>query len=345
MGNIIDSGIRKRIDNLLRTKQVSIQGSNGSGVAFKVASDIVNGFNLDPDEVAEYLFYSDWNERCIPPWSPSELKHKCQDAYRTFTGTRGFFLANQRQSNQKRTASVKQSRPEPKAENKAEAVPKKSIINRTLYEYKDMNYTNFMMVERYDYSDGGKGLNYFVWNGFEYKAVKLDGVPRIPYNLGYVHRRKNIIIVEGEKTAVRLEKFLKKTNRWGLVAWTCFIGGCNGFTKYASTYAEYFHNKENILILADNDENGRKYAQSVGEGIRTFQKKDDKCRIRSAETFLSGIPPKYDFADWFDSIDWDSEYWRAQVKKPCTDGRLENEIIEVVKEYLEQVHGSELKEY
>lgn len=64
----------------------AIQGSNGSGACFRAACKLVGYFDLTP-EVALQLLEDEYNPRCIPPWSKSELQHKIADAVRRTVAT------------------------------------------------------------------------------------------------------------------------------------------------------------------------------------------------------------------------------------------------------------------
>ena len=70
--------------------QPAISGQAGHNQAFKVACKIGPGFDLSPD-TAFRLIRHHFNERCEPPWSEKELKHKVEDAYVAET-RRGWLL-------------------------------------------------------------------------------------------------------------------------------------------------------------------------------------------------------------------------------------------------------------
>ena len=57
----------------------AIQGQNGSGACLKAAIALIRGFCLDPND-AFNLLWTDYNPRCIPPWSEGELMHKIEAA-------------------------------------------------------------------------------------------------------------------------------------------------------------------------------------------------------------------------------------------------------------------------
>lgn len=56
----------------------AIAGQSGHNTTFKMASALVNGFRLDVVTALELL--REWNQRCTPPWSDPELRHKVWDA-------------------------------------------------------------------------------------------------------------------------------------------------------------------------------------------------------------------------------------------------------------------------
>ncbi|MEO8904393.1 MAG: hypothetical protein ABI627_22985 [Polyangiaceae bacterium] len=67
----------------------SIQGQNGSQAAFKAAL-MCHGFDLNASQIFEVLS-SDFNPRCVPPWSDAELEHKAEDAARS-SKPKGFMV-------------------------------------------------------------------------------------------------------------------------------------------------------------------------------------------------------------------------------------------------------------
>ena len=58
----------------------AISGSGGHNATFRVACAAAGVFHLDVAEVYEILV--EYNERCVPPWSPRELRHKAEEAVR-----------------------------------------------------------------------------------------------------------------------------------------------------------------------------------------------------------------------------------------------------------------------
>lgn len=62
--------------------EISISGQNGHNKAFHACCFIIQKFpHLSDDEVMETLH--EWNNRCLPPWSEQELRHKVKDARKT----------------------------------------------------------------------------------------------------------------------------------------------------------------------------------------------------------------------------------------------------------------------
>jgi len=63
----------------------AVSGSGGHRTAFTVALKLVSTFSeLSRDEL--WVLLSDWNQRCLPPWSEAELVHKLDDALRIARG-------------------------------------------------------------------------------------------------------------------------------------------------------------------------------------------------------------------------------------------------------------------
>lgn len=58
----------------------AVAGQHGDVHTFRVCCRLVRGFALSDDEALEVL--SDWNQRCLPPWSDDELRDKLSRAHR-----------------------------------------------------------------------------------------------------------------------------------------------------------------------------------------------------------------------------------------------------------------------
>lgn len=69
----------ERASRYLATMEPAIAGSDGHGTTFRVACKMVLGFDLD-QSTAFALLWSDYNPRCVPPWSEKELRHKVEQA-------------------------------------------------------------------------------------------------------------------------------------------------------------------------------------------------------------------------------------------------------------------------
>lgn len=61
----------------------AIQGSDGSGALWNVARKCIQDFGLSSGETASII--AEYNGRCVPPWSKSEIDHKIRDAERAHT--------------------------------------------------------------------------------------------------------------------------------------------------------------------------------------------------------------------------------------------------------------------
>ncbi len=67
----------------------AVSGQGGHNATFRAALGLVRGFDL-PEDVALALL-AEWNERCEPPWSERELRHKVESATRA-SAERGYLL-------------------------------------------------------------------------------------------------------------------------------------------------------------------------------------------------------------------------------------------------------------
>lgn len=83
-----------RIRAYLSACPPAVSGQGGHGRTFSVACTLVNGFALDEHQALGFL--SEWNTRCLPPWSEGELRHKIQGALSTtHSKPRGHLLGDE----------------------------------------------------------------------------------------------------------------------------------------------------------------------------------------------------------------------------------------------------------
>jgi len=66
----------------------AVSGQNGHTQTFKVALVLLHGFKLSLHDALTVL--RQYNQRCMPPWSDKELKHKLVSAHKTQPNTKLF---------------------------------------------------------------------------------------------------------------------------------------------------------------------------------------------------------------------------------------------------------------
>ena len=77
-GQAATPDVIERARSYLRKCPPAISGQGGHNSTFKVASILVNGFCLD--EGTAMVLLQEWNQRCQPPWTDAEIRHKLHDA-------------------------------------------------------------------------------------------------------------------------------------------------------------------------------------------------------------------------------------------------------------------------
>ena len=87
--NVGDVELRARA--YVALAEPAISGSGGHNVTFLLAQRLVRGFALD-NETA-YRVISEWNQRCLPPWSREELLRKLREARERGTMAWGSLLS------------------------------------------------------------------------------------------------------------------------------------------------------------------------------------------------------------------------------------------------------------
>jgi putative DNA primase/helicase len=132
--------------------------------------------------------------------------------------------------------------------------------------------------------DGGQ----WVWD--------TKGVRRVLYRLPELRDQRRVVLVEGEKDADRL---------WSLsIPATTTVGGAN---SWRSEYAEQLQSAgvQEVVILPDNDDPGRRYAAQAEGALREGQ-------IAVATLEFSDLPEGGDVSDWLDA-GGDPEQLRAAI--------------------------------
>lgn len=81
--------LAKRLAAFVAKAKPAVSGCGGHNQTFSVACALVLGFGLDTETALEYL--RQYNERCLPPWSERELRHKIDSAAQ-MPGERGYMI-------------------------------------------------------------------------------------------------------------------------------------------------------------------------------------------------------------------------------------------------------------
>lgn len=85
----------KRAFAYLETIPPAVSGQGGHNQTMIAARVVVYGFDLGIEQGLSML--NSWNQRCSPPWSDAELRHKCEEADKpNFDKPRGWLLQNRR---------------------------------------------------------------------------------------------------------------------------------------------------------------------------------------------------------------------------------------------------------
>ena len=158
---------------------------------------------------------------------------------------------------------------------------------------------------KHEYKDGNGRLLYTVvkFPNKEFRRLRVDqtgkevwnwdGIKQVPYRWPDIKDQRAIIFVEGEKDADRLHDIdlLATTIAGGSNAWSPLI-------KKQSDFAEkYFNRFDQVFIIPDNDEAGKKFAQDTGEQIRDFVSKvwiinlPNLSKGGDVSDYLDNIPP------------------------------------------------------
>jgi 5S rRNA maturation endonuclease (ribonuclease M5) len=156
------------------------------------------------------------------------------------------------------------------------------------YNYTDEQGTLLYQVVRYVNADGSKTFKQRRPDGKGGSVWNLKGVRRVPYRLPELLSAVQsdaglILVVEGEKDVDRLRALSYPA--------TCNPGGAR---KWRHDFADYFRGALMVVVLADNDDEGRQHAQQVCTSllrtVRTVKRHD-----------FTDLPKGGDVSDWLDA--------------------------------------------
>jgi replicative DNA helicase len=139
------------------------------------------------------------------------------------------------------------------------------------FTYTDADGNKLYEKQRYEPARDGSKKEFF----FKGKNGNGRGCESVMYNLPNIVNAKYIILVEGEGCADKLIK-------WGLPATSLDAGSQS---VWLPEYTELLKGKK-IVILPDNDEPGREYAERVAE------------QLKDVKIVELPVPAKGDIVDW-----------------------------------------------
>ena len=154
--------------------------------------------------------------------------------------------------------------------------------------YQNMNRDNIAVKTIYRKPDGSKTAQ---WQRYEGNNLTrgLNGLKMPLYHVyNLTDNTKPVFIVEGEKDVETMEKL-------GYIATTSPNGAGSHWRK---DYIEYFRGFD-IIILADNDEIGLKYATEIAENVSQIAR---SVKLVPSQALYVPLQPKGDISDIVDSI-------------------------------------------
>lgn len=166
-----------------------------------------------------------------------------------------------------------------------------------LYFYNDENHENYHVIQRIKKRNGEKKFFPFHWNPNELRYEPGYGIlPRIPFFASSVKNAQLVFLVEGEKCAVELCRYLRERDALTPdVAVTCIPGGSRG---WKSELVKWFVGKD-VYIFPDNDAAGYDFVR------RTREILDMAAKSIYCANWPDGTPKKWDIDDQIRKIqDW-----------------------------------------
>jgi hypothetical protein len=167
----------------------------------------------------------------------------------------------------------------------------KDIINVHNYFYHDDKGNTAYKIVRTDYTEAGvRKKDFSMLSKTDSGWVPgLKGMKRylyrLPQVLKAVEKGETIFLVEGEKCAHQVLDL-------GLVG-TTTSGGAKSWKAHSGDYVPYLKGA-NVVVLPDNDESGREYAEDVIRDLSGIA-----ASVRKLE--LPDLPEKGDIVDWVEA--------------------------------------------
>ena len=148
---------------------------------------------------------------------------------------------------------------------------------------------------KYNYNDGNGRLLYTVvkFPNKEFRRLRIDAtgkevwnwdsIKQVPYRWDDIKDSRAIIFVEGEKDVDNLHKIdlLATTIAGGSNAWTPLLKRQPDFVE------KYFSGFDQVFIIPDNDDAGKKFAQETGEEIREYVSKVWIVNLPNLSTYVA----------------------------------------------------------
>lgn len=163
-----DEAVIERARKYLAKLPPAVSGSNGHGATFHAACVLVKGFELPTADALSLL--EEYNDRCDPPWSEHELRHKIDDAAKA-SGSSGYLRNAKPDRWENITVPIHESRKPP---NKKDVAAEESGPSRTTLKSAVKRAIEHSKQGRKNLIDLGiPALNRALGGGVEYGEVVL----------------------------------------------------------------------------------------------------------------------------------------------------------------------------
>lgn len=257
---------------------VSVAGQGGHDAAFNVAVVLTRGFNLG--EQAALPLMLEWNNRCLPPWSESDLRHKLRSAATSSSKPAGYLLGASDAPQRECTMPGCESEAERKARQR-QAWPEFKTLKpagiTAIAQLRQMLPDAVDLAHRYGFVRGAEidGHRCFVIHeGTFAQARRLDGEPftkadgtsikakNLPGSEGafigqsWLENAPRVLLLEGvvgllEGMAALLRVYVSTPELWAVIAAT---SAGSRFSRDPSLLASLAGRR--IRIVPDNDAAG-----------------------------------------------------------------------------------------
>ncbi|MBR0192615.1 MAG: hypothetical protein IJQ31_11195 [Thermoguttaceae bacterium] len=170
--------------------------------------------------------------------------------------------------------------------------PKSKYRAFYLFDYRNKSGDPYMLIKRIEMKEltangkPKKSCLAYHWDAMKGGYISGGGgLASIPWRLPDLEKAESVILVEGEKAAFRLNRFLERWFDETEILTTCFP---NGAGAWSDDRKRFFQGKT-VFVWPDNDSAGFEYARRAADSLRSVT-----CNVKALKFYPDRFPQKAD---------------------------------------------------